>query len=307
MNARNQPDGPIRSLVRAVGRAMAPVSRLGPVRRINETERLETQVWEYSHPMWPAASDGFSALFVSDIHYGKLLSRDQFDRMTGAIAALGSDCVLMGGDFGDYPEDSPECIGILAPLLRGRRVIAVPGNHDLRGGIYRDALEAAARDAGWEMPVNACVPLCDGAVLATLDDYKEGSPDAEKAERELGDGAPFVLLLCHNPDALADIVSPFYHLALCGHTHGGQVTLFGRPIFSSSRYGGRYLTGWKRENGADILISNGIGNSLLSVRHGAAPQIIKIVFRHGPEGRKLTESAVSGHAGKNRKGGGKNG
>lgn len=304
MNVRNQPEGSTRRLVHSVGRAMMPLNRLRLIRRINWTERLETLVWEYSHPEWPENSDGFSVLFVSDIHYGKLLSREQFDRMTGAMAALESDCVLMGGDFGDDPEDSLKCIELLAPILRGRRVIAVPGNHDLRGGIYREALEAAVRGAGWEMPVNACVPLTGGALLAGLDDFREGAPDAEAVKRET-QGSGFVLFLCHNPDALADIVPPFYHLALCGHTHGGQVTLFGRPIFSSSIYRGRYLTGWKRENGADILITNGIGTSLLPVRIGAAPQMIKIVFRRGPAGHRLTESAMSGYAGKTRKVGGK--
>ncbi len=305
MNVSNQTDGPVRRLVRSVGRAMAPVIRLGAIRRISGTERLETQVWEYSHPLWPAASDGFSVLFVSDIHYGKLLSHDQFDRMTGAIAALDSDCVLLGGDFGEDAEDSPKCIGLLAPILRGRRVIAVPGNHDLCGAVSRDALEAAVRDAGWEMPVNRCVPLTGGAALAGLDDFREGTPDAEAVRLEAQD-APFVLFLCHNPDALADIVPPFYHLALCGHTHGGQVTVFGRPVFSSSVYRGRYLTGWKRENGADILIGNGIGTSLLPVRLGATPQIIKIVFRRGSAGRKLAESAVYGPGGKKQIVGGDN-
>ncbi|MBR4501902.1 MAG: metallophosphoesterase [Clostridia bacterium] len=303
MNVRNHPEGIVRRLARSVGRAMLPVSRLGLIRRINGTERLETQVWEYSHPEWPEASDGYSVLFVSDIHYGKLLSREQFDRMTGALATLESDCVLLGGDFGEDPEDSPKCICLLAPILRGRRVIAVPGNHDICDGIYRGALEAAVKGAGWEMPVNACVPLTGGAALAGLDDFREGAPDAEALKRQ-AQGSAFVVFLCHNPDALADIVPPFYQLALCGHTHGGQVTLFGQPIFSSSIYRGRYLTGWKRENGADILISNGIGTSLLPVRIGATPQMIKIIFRRGPAGHRLMESAISGYAGKNRKVGG---
>ena len=306
MKVRNHTEGLARRLVHSLGRAMAPLNRLGLIRRVNGTERLETLVWEYSHPEWPEASNGFSVLFVSDIHYGKLLSRDQFDRMAGAIAAMDSDCVLLGGDFGEDPEDSPKCIDLLAPILRGRRVIAVPGNHDLRGGIYKVKLEAAVKDAGWEMPVNACVPLTGGAVLAGLDDFREGEPDAEAVMRKAR-GFPFVLLLCHNPDARADMARPFYHLALCGHTHGGQVTLFGRPVFSSSIYRERYLTGWKRENGADILISNGIGTSLLPVRIGATPQVIRIVFRNGPAGHRLMESSVRGCTGKNGKVGGEKG
>ena len=45
MNVRNHTDGPFRRLVHSVGRALAPVNRLGVIRRVNWTERLDTLVW----------------------------------------------------------------------------------------------------------------------------------------------------------------------------------------------------------------------------------------------------------------------
>ncbi len=297
MNGRNKKNRRIIGPVRLFGRGMALVNRLSAVKRISGCEKLETQTWEYCHPKWPLPSDGFSVLFVSDIHYGPLLSRDQFERLAGVISSLDYECLLFGGDFGEFPEDSPECISLLAPLLRGRRVIAVPGNHDLREDGSRESFEAAVREAGWEMPLNACIPLDGGAVLAGLDDFRRGSPDIEKT-RQAVQGAPFVMLLTHNPDVLPEIRPPFYHLALCGHTHGGQVTVRGRAILSSSEYRQRYLSGWKRENGADILVTNGVGTTLLPVRLGAVPQVNKIVFRHGPEGYRLLDRSISGYAGR---------
>ena len=72
---------------------------------------------------------------------------------------------------------------------------------------------------------------------------------------------------------------PFFQLALCGHTHGGQVVLFNRALKSPSDYGEKYRTGWKKENGVDIMISNGVGTSFLPVRLGARPQIHLITLK----------------------------
>ena len=79
----------------------------------------------------------------------------------------------------------------------------------------------------------------------------------------------------------------------------------GGTVSSQVRYGEKVFSPVIELGGADILVSNGIGVSLLPVRLGAAPQVIKIVFRTGRAGRKLSESAVSGYTWKNRKRGGK--
>ena len=279
-------DSGIKRLFRAFGGVMMRLNRTALFKRFSETERLEKTTWEYSHPLWPSSAEGFSALFVTDIHYGKLLSDGQWRRLTEAIASAESDAVLFGGDFGESPEDSLRCVAELAPLLEGRRVIAVPGNHDLIGGGHLESLLEAAEKAGWEMPVNGCVPLAEGAAVACVDDVREGDPDVEKARSESA-GYGFTVLMTHNPDLLAGIPDPFYSLALCGHTHGGQVTVRGRAVIPSSEYGQRYVRGWKRENGADILICRGVGVSLLPVRIGAVPEVIRIVFRHGSEGHRI--------------------
>ncbi|HUM61301.1 MAG TPA: metallophosphoesterase, partial [Clostridia bacterium] len=71
---------------------------------------------------------------------------------------------------------------------------------------------------------------------------------------------------------------------ICGHTHGGQIVFFGRSLHSSSEYGDRYRSGWYREQGADILVSEGVGTSILPMRVGTRSQIHRLILRNKPQG-----------------------
>ena len=119
--------------------------------------------------------------------------------------------------------------------------------------------------------------------VAGVDDFYNGYPDLEKTAAACRE-ADFSIFLSHSPDILPETYAlpggPFYQLALCGHTHGGQVRLFGHALKSSSDYGDRFLSGWYRENEVDILVSNGVGTSMLPVRFEARPQIHLITLKN---------------------------
>jgi predicted MPP superfamily phosphohydrolase len=69
---------------------------------------------------------------------------------------------------------------------------------------------------------------------------------------------------------------------LSGHTHGGQITLFG--IYAPkvpSRYKQKLRTGLVSVNKSKVIISNGIGTSYLPLRFFARPQIITMELRTG--------------------------
>ena len=100
------------------------------------------------------------------------------------------------------------------------------------------------------------------------------------------DDAP-VILLAHEPDIfrrVPDRVS----LTLSGHTHGGQVRLFGYSPVVPSRYGNRYAYGHVVEQGRHLIVSGGLGCSIMPVRIGVPPEMCgggcrRLIRRgHGP-------------------------
>ncbi len=68
-------------------------------------------------------------------------------------------------------------------------------------------------------------------------------------------------------------------LALAGHTHGGQVRIFGYGHIISSLYGSRFLTGLKYNTAKiPMIVTNGIGTSNKNIRIGAPSEIVIITL-----------------------------
>ena len=63
-------------------------------------------------------------------------------------------------------------------------------------------------------------------------------------------------------------------LTLSGHTHGGQVNIFGWKPIVPSRYGARYAGGHVEEGGRQIVVSRGLGCSGIPVRFMSRPEIV---------------------------------
>lgn len=250
--------------------------------------QLELKEEEYAHAALPEAFDGLRLAFVTDIHYGALLKEDRVRALAEKVNAWQPDVILLGGDYGEDSQGALDFWALRPDFRAGICVAAVMGNHD------RMLPESNLQKLIAAMRENGAIPLVndvywikkDGKALALAgpDDFFNGFPDLERL-RALTEKADFTVLLCHNPDLLPEAYAlpsgPFFHLALCGHTHGGQVRLFGHAPHSSSIYGDRYLSGWYRENGVDILVSNGVGTSELPVRLGARPQIHLITLKTG--------------------------
>jgi hypothetical protein len=90
---------------------------------------------------------------------------------------------------------------------------------------------------------------------------------------------PAQVLLSHSPDPFPGLPRPV-GLMLAGHTHCGQVRfpLIGAPV-TNSRYGDRYACGLVREHGKVLIVTAGLGTSVLPFRFGARPDIWLITVR----------------------------
>lgn len=113
----------------------------------------------------------------------------------------------------------------------------------------------------------ALLPTKDRAGFAGLDDL-----DGTLAK--VNDASP-VILLAHEPDIFPTV--PWrVSLTLSGHTHGGQIRLFGYSPVVPSRFGNRYAYGHVIENDRNLIVSGGLGFSILPVRFGIRPEILSI-------------------------------
>jgi predicted MPP superfamily phosphohydrolase len=108
-----------------------------------------------------------------------------------------------------------------------------------------------------------------------LDNTEEGVPDGEAAFA----GADGIrLLLMHSPDGLISVGERAYAAAFCGHTHGGQFWVHGRPLVNfAGPLSRKYLRGGVFHLGHDsdriLLVSRGIGFGNLPLRRAADPEV----------------------------------
>lgn len=240
--------------------------------------RPEVRTVSHALGLGPAA-DGLPSLRIgygSDFHAGPVTDPSVLQAACAKLRAMAPDLLLLGGDF---VTGLPDQLGWLAhelgsiPAPLGR--YAVLGNHDRWAGIGRiiEQLEAA----GVRVLVNENVQLpapYDRVWVCGLDDHTTGWPDATAAFR----GADGVrILLMHAPSGLLDVGAERFDLALCGHTHGGQLALPGGVplVVPHGRLSRRYPRGrFEVDGGGTLIVSVGLGCVVLPVRAFASPEII---------------------------------
>jgi hypothetical protein len=95
--------------------------------------------------------------------------------------------------------------------------------------------------------------------------------------------ADLKILLVHQPSqmVLSTAREYGYDLFLAGHTHGGQIILkpFGFTL-TPTQVENEFFSGWDRINGMNVLISDGIGMSLVPVRYRARGTINQFSLVH---------------------------
>ena len=155
-------------------------------------------------------------------------------------------------------------------------IYAVLGNHDwwYGGENIATALEAVGikvlANNSQTTNLNG-TPLC----LAGVEDITTRRPNILQALKNCREDT---ILISHSPDIFPDVPQNVM-LTLAGHTHGGQITLplIGAPVVPS-KFGQRYARGLIEEKGRKMIVSQGLGTSLLPIRFNTLPEIVILVF-----------------------------
>jgi uncharacterized protein len=229
------------------------------------------------------------------------MSISRIQSIVNTANALDGDIILLLGDYvagsrlvkkyGDSSEWAPVLGQLKAPL----GVHAILGNHDwwedknaMRDGKGPTFVHRALAAVGIPVLDNDAVRLMHKGKpfwLAGLGDQiafiptrhlhgKRGDDDLSGTLRKLTDDAP-AILMAHEPDIFPRVPGRIA-LTLSGHTHGGQVNLFGWRPASASRLSARYARGHFSENGRDLLVTSGLGCSIAPIRVGVPPEIMVV-------------------------------
>lgn len=273
---------------------------------VAEPWRLRVTKYALAPPRWPAGLD-LKVAVIADIHACEpWMSAARVRQIVARTNALMPDVIMLLGDYvasrrmhtfsSTVPDaDWAEALaGLKAPL----GVHAVLGNHDW----WEDPQVQArrSRTIGARVALeNVGIKVYENDVqriekdgqpfwLAGLGDQWayilprltidhrafEGVDDLPGTMAKITDDAP-VLLMAHEPDIFPEVPDRVA-LTISGHTHGGQVQIFGFAPLVPSRYGRRYVYGHVVEGGRNLIVSGGLGCSGLPIRFGRPPEIVLI-------------------------------
>ena len=241
----------------------------------------------------PAAFDGYSIVLFSDAHLGSMRS-ELLNRAVDAMNAQSPDIIAFVGDLQNMrPQELPRHSAVLARLHARDGVYSVLGNHDYTQYVpklpeaQKRRNERMTRDfetsVGWQLLLNDRHIIRRGqdsiVVAGEENDGLPPFPDKADLRRTLRGilGKSFVILLQHDPSAWRRSILPNSHvqLTLSGHTHGGQMSLFGiRP----TELMGKDDAGLYTEGNRMLYVTTGLGG-FVPFRFHMDPEVVVITLK----------------------------
>lgn len=235
----------------------------------------------------PAAFDHYRMVVVSDFHnaeYG-----DHNRQLIRQVAAEQPDSIVFTGDLLDSRHPN---LAIVEDLIRELTAVApcyyVTGNHEARLGSQFQELEQLLLAHSVVVLHDEAVPLTrngETIQLVGLDDPDFTDRNAsiqqsmlETKLRNLNLTTDYRILLSHRPEYFDAYVAAEIDLALCGHAHGGQfrLPLVGGLVAPNQGFFPKYDAGVYTEQGTTMIVSRGVGNSILPVRFNNRPELVSV-------------------------------
>lgn len=236
----------------------------------------------------PEAFDAYRIVQISDLHDAQIGENNE--KLIAMTAETEPDCIVLTGDFVDSSRFHPELsLSVAESLVKIAPVYYVSGNHEailpdedyqaltdgLRGlGVC--VLEDESAELTRDGQSIRLIGLTDiGFHPGTLEEKKDALRTALSA---LLPEDEFSVTLAHRPELMDVYTECGAPLVLSGHAHGGQIRLpgIGGLIAPGQGLFPKYTEGKYEENGTTLVVSRGIGNSVLPLRVNDRPQIVVV-------------------------------
>lgn len=220
----------------------------------------------YHNETLPASFDGYKIVQISDLHLYTFNDRPSaLQRVVDSVNAQQPDLICFTGDLVSMgvAEATPYA-SILRRLQAKDGVVSVLGNHDFMIYNHLSPAEQSAElerlvafeqtELGWTVLRNAHRVIVRGGDTLTVVGVDNSSCGSEgfrtvyhgDLAQAMAGVSGFSVLLSHDPTHWSAEVLPRTDipLTLSGHTHSGQIRLFGIPLSSVSF---RDNAGWYTE------------------------------------------------------------
>ena len=249
---------------------------------------LELNTYTISSSKLPQSFDGYRIAHVSDLHNAEM-GKDN-EKLLTMLRDADPDMIAITGDLIDSRDTDIEvALRFIREAVKIAPCYYVTGNHEARVNAYGE-LKAGMEEVGVTVLEDAQTEISlegDTITLVGVNDpsfqtsYLFG--DAENVtnatlEELHPDRDGYTILLSHRPELFGTYADHGIDLILSGHAHGGQfrLPLIGGLVAPNQGLFPRYDAGLYTEENTNMLVSRGIGNSILPFRVNNRPEVILI-------------------------------
>ena len=249
---------------------------------------LELNTYTISSSKLPEIFHGYRIAHVSDLHNAEM-GKDN-EKLLAMLRDADPDMIAITGDIIDSRNTDIEvALRFVQEAVKIAPCYYVTGNHEARVNEYGE-LKAGMEAAGVIVleEVRTEISL-EGETITLIGvndpsyqtDYLFGDSETvmnEKLEELHTENDGFTILLSHRPELFGTYVAHDVDLVLSGHAHGGQFRLpfLGGLVAPNQGFFPEYDAGLYTEENTNILVSRGIGNSILPFRVNNRPEVILI-------------------------------
>ena len=252
---------------------------------------LELNTYTISSDRLPEAFDGYRIAHVSDLHNTEM-GKDN-EKLLDMLREADPDIIAITGDLIDSRNTD---IDIALQFTKAAMEIApcyyVTGNHEarvseydeLRGGLIEQGV-LVLDDERIELELSyETIALLGVNDPSFQTDYLFGDSETvmQGKLQEISDEEnDFTILLSHRPELFGVYADSNMDLVLSGHAHGGQFRLpfVGGLVAPNQGLFPKYDAGLYTEENTNMIVSRGIGNSILPFRFNNRPEVILIVLQ----------------------------
>ena len=235
----------------------------------------------------PQSFEGFRIAQVSDLHNAEL-GKDN-NKLIEKLNECEPDIIVLTGDLIDSNHTNLEvALSFARQAVKIAPCYFVTGNHEAWVGSQYEELKTSLENAGVTVLQDEAIELNYGdecIQLIGLNDPDFSERDSFLSESiletklsEINISNGFTILLSHRPEHFNVYQNKNIDLVLSGHAHGGQFRLpfLGGVIAPNQGLFPKYDAGTYTENGTTMIVSRGIGNSIIPFRVNNRPEIVLV-------------------------------
>ena len=249
---------------------------------------LELNTYTISSSKLPQSFDGYRIAHVSDLHNTEMGKNNE--KLLAMLRDAAPDMIAITGDLVDSRNTDIEvALQFVREAVKIAPCYYVTGNHEARISEYdelKEAMEAAGvtvlKDAQTEISLTGeFITLIGVNDPSYQTDYLFGDAKTvmnTKLEELHTEQDRFTILLSHRSELFDTYADHSIDLVLSGHAHGGQFRLpfIGGLVAPNQGFFPEYDAGIYMEGNTNMLVSRGIGNSILPFRINNRPEVILI-------------------------------